>query len=326
MLYDQMDATVKGDYCIGVVIPARNEERFVQRVIETLPQYVDSIVVVNDGSTDDTQKILENLPSSKLHVLQLEGMGVGAAIDSGHQYLLEKWTSEKFISVVVAGDGQMNPNDMDGILEPILAQRADYVKGDRFSHPKGVQKMPRHRKIASRILSFATTLATGQVITDSQCGYTATESEVLRQWNWDTSWRGYGYPNYWLIQLSKLGFRIRHVTVESIYGDEISGIRRFPFLFRVGIMMALEHHRRNFSWLFSHRITPHTLFASIAYFIGWMALLPSMSTDFERELVGRGVAPIFITIAAWAIAHVFDRGAARTVQELRLNAKTRQKT
>ena len=51
-----------------------------------------------------------------------------------------------------------------------------------------------------------------------------------------------------------------------------------------------------------------------------------MSTDFERELVDRGITPIFITIAAWAVAHVFDRGATRTVQELRLNAKARQKT
>ena len=317
---------MKGDCCIGVVIPARNEELFIREVVESLPGYVDAIVVINDGSVDGTKSILEQISTPKLHVIELDGKGVGAAIDTGHQFLLEHWGSQKFISVVVAGDGQMNPEDMEGLLHPILARHADYVKGDRFLHAKGVQNMPKHRRIASRILSFLTTLTAGQAISDSQCGYTATSCEVLRHWNWNRSWKGYGYPNYWLIQISKLGFRIQHIPVESIYGDEVSGIRRSRFFIHVGIMMVREHHRRNFSWLLSRQITPHTLFASIAYLIGWIALIPGMSTDFERELVDRGITPIFITIAAWAVAHVFDRGATRTVQELRLNAKARQKT
>ena len=318
---------MKGEYRIGVVIPARNEERFIQKVVETLPTFVDLAVVINDGSTDETQSILEAMESSeKVDIIKLDGEGVGAAIDAGHQYLLQHWPDQLFISVVMAGDGQMNPDDMEALLRPVIGNAADHAKGDRFAHPNGIESMPNIRRRASQILSFFTGLASGQTTPDPQCGYTATHSDILREWNWKDSWKGYGYPNFWLIRLSTLGYRISHVPVESIYGNEKSGIRQLSFLTKVGFMMAYRHHHRNISWLFSSRITPHTIFAAVAYLIGWIALLPSISTDLERELVGRGVAPLFITIVAWSIAHVFDKGATRTVQELRMNAKARQET
>ena len=318
---------MKGEYRIGVVIPARNEERFIQKVIETLPAFVDLAVIINDGSTDETQSILEAMePSGKIHSINLNGEGVGAAIDAGHRYLLQHWHDQLFISVVMAGDGQMNPDDMEALLQPVLENSADYAKGNRFAHEEGVQAMPIIRRQASQILSFFTGLASGQTVPDPQCGYTATHSDILREWNWKDSWKGYGYPNFWLIRLSTLCCRIAHVPVESIYGNEKSGIRRLSFFTKVGLMMAYQHHHRNISWIFSSRITPHTIFAAVAYAIGWIALLPTVSTDLERELVTRGVAPLFITIVAWSIAHVFDKGATRTVQELRMNAKARQKT
>ena len=157
--------------------------------------------------------------------------------------------------------------------------------------------MPLQRKLASKILSFATTLAAGQAVSDPQCGYTATSSEVLQHWNWERSWRGYGYPTYWLIELAKGGWRMLEVPVKSVYGRETSGIKRLKFFLSVGSMMAIEHHRRNFSWLFSRFITPHTLFALIAYAIGWIALMPKISTDIERELVLRGCPPVVLTLS-----------------------------
>ena len=318
---------MKGEYRVGVVIPAKNEERFIEQVVLTLPKFVDLAVIINDGSTDSTRDILEKVDSAvEMHCIHLEGEGVGFAIDTGHKYLLEHWGNEKFISVVMAGDGQMNPSEMELLLEPLLQNKAEHSKGDRFAHQKGLKSMPPLRRRASRVLSFFTGLASGQTIPDPQCGYTATHSDVLREWNWGDSWRGYGYPNFWLIRLSTMGCRIAHVPVEAIYGEEKSGIRRLSFVVKVGLMMAYRHHHRNFSWIFSNKVTPHTLFAGIAYAIGWMALLPGISTDLERELVGRGTNPAFLTLAAWSIAHVFDKGATRTVQELRINAKTRQTT
>lgn len=317
---------MESGWSVGVVVPAKNEAPFIRKVIETIPELVDCIIVVNDGSTDATH---EEINAAKTHAqvieIQLDGQGVGAAIDAGHQAMLEQFEGP-FVSVVMAGDGQMDPADFGAIIAPVILGHADHVKGNRFSHSAGTDNMPAHRKVASKILSMATTLAAGQSIEDPQCGYTATSHEVLREWNWNRSWKGYGYPNFWLIQLAKGGWRVLEVSVRSVYGKETSGIKRLKFFASVSTMMAVEHHRRNFGWLFNRNVTPHTLFAFIAYAIGWISLLPIISTDLEREMITRGLHPVFLTIGAWAVAHFFDRTATAMVRELRLNAKARQET
>lgn len=319
-------SVMEDDWFIGVVVPARNEAPFIRKVLETIPEIVDCIVVVNDGSTDETSDEIQAAQcSSKVIELTLSGRGVGAAIDAGHQALLEH-LDRPFVSVVMAGDGQMSPEDFHTLITPVISGLCDHAKGNRFAHADGLGGMPKHRRMASKVLGAATTLAAGQPIQDPQCGYTATSHEVLRAWDWERSWEGYGYPNFWLVQLAKAGWRIQEFPVKSVYGQEKSGIRRLKFFTSVGTMLAVEHHRRNFSWLFNRNVTPHTLFAFIAYVIGWVSLLPFISTDLEREMVARGLHPVFLTILAWVVAHFFDRTATAMVRELRMNAKARQET
>ena len=308
---------------IGVVIPARDEEMHIAEVIRGLPSFVDVAVVVDDASQDDTaSNAMQAERTCELVVVQGEGAGVGSAIDIGHRRLLETFNS-RFVSVVMAGDGQMNPDDIEGMLEPIFNGQADHVKGNRILHQNGFNNMPRYRQRASRVLSWFTTLAAGQAVSDPQCGFTATSSEVLRQWNWKRSWNGYGYPNFWLINLSKEGYRIVEHPVESIYRNERSGIKPGRFFLRVGWMMAVEHHRRNLAWLKPSRLTPHTLFALVAYLLGWSALLPGLSNDLERELFARGVPALMMCLFFWFMAHLFDRIATRVHKELKLHAPPR---
>ena len=305
---------------IGVVIPARNEEEHVASVIEGLPSFVDIAVVVDDGSDDTTAAQAKNANTPcELTVLDGGGKGVGSAIDMGHQHLLSTFNS-MFISVVMAGDGQMNPTDMASLLEPIFNNQADHVKGSRLQHPEGFNRMPQYRQRASKVLAFFTTLAAGQPISDPQCGYTATSSEVLRNWNWQRSWSGYGYPNFWLVNLATQGYRIAERPVQSIYRNERSGIKPIRFFLSVGWMMAVEHHRRNLAWLKPKRLTPHTLFAFFAYFLGWSALLPFLSNDLEQEIFARGVPAIVMCLFFWVMAHLFDRAATRVHKELRRSA------
>lgn len=308
---------------IGVVIPARDEQDHIAEVIQGLPALVDIAVVIDDGSLDETRERAKNaIAQCEVVILQGGGNGVGSAIDMGHQHLLGMFNS-KFISVVMAGDGQMNPDDMEGLLEPILNDRADHVKGNRSLHTKGFNKMPPYRQRASTVLTWFTSLAAGQPISDPQCGYTATSSEVLAAWDWSRSWRGYGYPNFWLVNLSKMGFRIEEQPVESIYRDEHSGIKPWRFFTGVGWMMAVEHHRRNLAWLHPKNLTPHTLFALMSYILGWSALIPVVSNDLERELFSRGVPALLMCVFYWTLAHLFDRAATRVHKELRLNASSR---
>ena len=220
---------------IGVVIPARNEAEHLADVLSGIPSFVDKVVVVDDGSTDGTSDLAGNA-----ELVRLEGEGVGSAIDHGHRHLLEIMDSE-FISVVMAGDGQMDPLDMESLIAPIINREAHHSKGERLDR---AGKMPLYRRIGTFILSILTTLACGQTIRDPQCGYTATSSEVLKSWNWERSWKGYGYPNLWLMGISEKGWRIAHVPVRAIYEGQKSGIRVSTFLPKVALMLLIGLHTR----------------------------------------------------------------------------------
>ena len=220
---------------VGVVIPARNESEHLTNVLATIPDFVDKVVVVDDGSTDGTGDL-----ASDVELVRLEGLGVGAAIDAGHQFLLNCFDSD-FISVVMAGDGQMDPDDMKSLLKPILEKKAHHVKGERLDR---AGKMPTYRRFGTFLLAILTTLACGQTIRDPQCGYTATSSEVLTNWNWRISWKGYGYPNWWLMRLSEMGFAISHVPVKAIYDGQKSGIKLSSFFPKVSLMLLIGLHAR----------------------------------------------------------------------------------
>lgn len=283
-------------HAIGVVIPAKNEEEHILRVLETLPPFVDRAVVIDDGSTDSTYDVASNASTAvDVDVIRTQGLGVGGAIDLGHQHFLSTM-DQPFISAVMAGDGQMDPSDLHAVIQPIINDVAEHVKGNRMTTIEDIQQMPKRRRRASKILGWLTTLASGRVVKDPQCGFTATSSNLLNEWDWDKSWRGYGYPNFWLIRLSSTGKRVVDVPVKAVYGSEKSGIQPFKFFARVGLMMTLEHHRRAFRHL-PH--SPWLMFSFVAYLLGYASI--TLATTHSLYLLG---LPIF-----WWIAHRLDRCA-----------------
>ena len=285
---------MKDGHAIGVVIPARNEEHHIRRVLETLPSVVDYAVVIDDGSTDSTFDEATNASTSvSVAMLQTEGIGVGGAIDLGHQHLL-KTIDSPFVSVVMAGDGQMDPDDLEHIIQPIIDDVADHVKGNRMTSVEHIEQMPKRRRRASLILGWLTTLASGRVVRDPQCGYTATSSNLLKEWDWKRSWTGYGYPNYWLIQLSSQGWRVVDVPVKAVYGTEVSGIKPFGFFAKVGLMMTIEHHKR----AFRHVTHSSWLILSLLFYLAGYAFI---GIAFSQPMMILGL-PI-----CWWFAHRLDR-------------------
>mgnify|MGYP001185206743 CR=1 FL=1 len=245
---------------IGVVIPARNEVEHLGGVLSGIPSFVDKVVVVDDGSTDGTGDLAKDV-----ELVRLEGEGVGSAIDHGHRRLLEIMNCE-FISVVMAGDGQMDPDDMESLIAPIINRQAHHSKGERLDR---AGKMPLYRRIGTFILSILTTLACGQTIRDPQCGYTATSSEVLKSWNWERSWKSYGYPNWWLMILSEKGWRISHVPVKAIYEGQKSGIRVSSFLPKVALMLLIGLHTRIIRNTLNNPSLPIVI-TWVTYIAGWI--------------------------------------------------------
>ena len=259
---------------VGVVVPARNESKYIQDVIERMPSFVDKIVVIDDGSTDGTGDLVNNAD-----LITLGGEGVGAAIDAGHRHLLSV-LEKPFVSVVMAGDGQMDPDDMTTIIQPIVNSKAHHVKGERKDR---FRSMPLIRQFGTYILMILTTLACGQTIRDPQCGYTATSYRVLEKWNWNNSWRGYGYPNWWLMQISKNGWVLDHKPVKAIYSGQESGIIIPSFFVKVSIMLLVGLHIR----IIDNTINKQSFFILITWFTyicGWI------------------YSPIL-----WIITHLFDR-------------------
>ncbi len=230
-----------------VVVPARNEAPRIGNVLRDLPSIVDAVVVVDDGSADDTQREAErSRPSTsraKVEVLRHDvSRGVGAAIMSGYRHALSRPGSPRDAFVVMAGDGQMDPADLFAMVGPIVRGEADYVKGNRFdSHDSGA--MPLGRRVAGEALSLATSRVTRLAIHDSQCGYTAIARAACARLDLAAIWPGYGYPNDLLAHLAARKLRVREVIVRPIYRGEPSGIRPWHVA-RIAWLLARASLRR----------------------------------------------------------------------------------
>jgi len=219
---------VLNERTVSVVIPAYREEAHIGRVIETMPGFVDRIIVIDDASPDRTSEIARS-HGGRVRVLRhTTRRGVGAAIATGYATALD-WPCSKRADedavAVMAGDGQMAPEDLAEVVAPIVSGEADYVKGDRFGDPGVRSAMGLPRWIGGQIFSRLTSLAIGQAISDSQCGYTAISRRALASLDLPGLWPSFGYPNDLLGQLAARGARVCEVPVLPIYGSEISKLR-----------------------------------------------------------------------------------------------------
>lgn len=207
---------------IAVVVPALDERERIGRVVTNVPDWVEHVIVVDDGSADGTEAAAHQTRDPRLSVVRhTETRGVGAAIVTGYRRALEL---DADVLVVMAGDGQMDPDDLPALLEPIRRGEADYVKGNRFLH-SARRTMPLARRVAGKVLARATRAATGYVVDDSQCGYTALTARAASRVPLESLWPRYGYPNDLLALLSRGGFRVAEVPVRPVYAGERSGVR-----------------------------------------------------------------------------------------------------
>ena len=201
---------------VSVVIPAFNEAGKIAATVASVPNLVDHVVVVDDASTDETSERVDT--DDRVELLRHgTNRGVGAAIATGYRRALEK---DCDVAVVMAGDGQMDPDDLPALLAPIATGDADYVKGNRFKHPDIWSAMPKSRIVGNVLLSAATRVTSGYShVFDSQCGYTAIHRRALAAIDLDVLWSRYGYPNDLLSRLYVAGVRVVDVPVRPIYGD-----------------------------------------------------------------------------------------------------------
>ena len=211
---------------VVVVVPAWDEAPRIGRVVRAMPAWVDAVVVVDDASRDATAEAAAATGDSRLHVIRHEhNRGVGAAIATGYRRAGELTTGDRDVFVVMAGDGQMDPHDLPALVDPVVRDDADYVKGNRFGSRDVVRTMPPSRLLGGLAFSWATSRAIGVAVADSQCGYTALARGAWARLDLDRLWPGYGYPNDLLSQLALRGLRIGEVPVRAVYADEVSRLK-----------------------------------------------------------------------------------------------------
>ena len=232
------------DVKVAVVVPAYEEQRLIQATLRGVPALVDVVFVVDDASRDGTQAAAQAVSDPRVRVIRHErNRGVGAAIVTGYRTAVEEGCE---LVAVMAADNQMDPDDLEPLLRAIVATPADYAKGNRFLHDE-VQRMPPGRRVAGRVLSWLTRLATGLTVDDTQCGYAVIRAECLRRLDLDGLWPRYGYPNDLLALLARGQARVVEVPVRPVYADERSGVRAWHAILIAGLLL-----RR---WLEARRVS-----------------------------------------------------------------------
>jgi glycosyltransferase involved in cell wall biosynthesis len=210
---------------VAVVVPARDEEALVGATVGGVPRFVDRIFLVDDGSGDATVERARSVGDSRLHVIEHDrARGVGAAIVSGYRRAL----AERMDAVaVMAGDNQMDPDELEGLALPVVRGEVDYAKANRLFTGSAWRLIPRSRYIGNAILSLLTKIASGYWhVADSQAGYTVIARRVLELVDLDRVYTSYGFPNDLLVHLNVWNARVRDFPSRPVYGiGESSGIK-----------------------------------------------------------------------------------------------------
>jgi glycosyltransferase involved in cell wall biosynthesis len=257
---------------LGVVVPCHNEAKNISKVLDKMPDYVDVIYVVDDRSQDETVQIVHDyIARHPRRIVLLEhsvNQGAGGAIVTGYKQSV----ADKIQAVaVMAGDDQMDPDDLPALLAPIISGEADYVKGNRYLDDNAWEKIPKIRFFGNAALSLLTKIASGYWhVIDSQTGYTVITGKTLAKLPLDRLWKRYGYPNHILVMLNIHSCVVRDIPIKAVYhADAVSGIRIGNLIPRLSLLMFRWFLWRMWEKYVLRDFHPLVLF----YLLSWLMLI-----------------------------------------------------
>ncbi|MDD5570347.1 MAG: glycosyltransferase family 2 protein [Bacteroidales bacterium] len=311
---------------IAVVVPAHNEEKQIGMVIETIPDFVDKIIVVNDSSKDKTAEIVKSFwqtkhnegisikntldeaiagrferanrslqermrqeikffvpsevansnPESERIILinLLHNGGVGAAIARGY-----KWCKDYGIdcTAVMAGDGQMDPAELESICNPIISENIDYVKGNRLIHRSALLVIPKSRYFGNSVLSVLTKLASGYWhVSDTQTGFTAISKKALSSIRLHEIYKRYGMPNDLLVKLNIAMCTLKEVEIKPVYDvGESSQMKIYKVIPKILLLLIKSFFKRLWIKYLFRDFHPLFLLYNFAFILGivWIPYL-----------------------------------------------------
>ncbi len=221
------------------MIPAYNEETQIGRVIETMPDFVDKMVIVDDSSRDKTvEKVrLYQTNNERIElIIHTQNQGVGGAIATGYKWVRDH---DFDVAAVMAGDGQMDPKDLPNLLDPVVEDKTDYSKGNRLFTGEAYKKIPKVRYYGNAFLSLLTKIASGYWhVADFQSGYTVINKKALHLIEWDKMYKHFGQPNDLLVRLNVYNFRVADIPIEPVYNiGERSNINILKVIFTISWLL-----------------------------------------------------------------------------------------
>jgi dolichol-phosphate mannosyltransferase len=217
---------------LTVVIPCYNVSRHIEDVIKKLPAEVSWIIAVNDQSKDDTEKVLTRLQAENKKVIFIThqvNQGVGGAMITGFKRSIELNSD---VTIKVDGDDQMDSSYIPGLIKPIIDNKADYTKGNRFRDFKALRQMPVLRRFGNLGLSFMIKAASGYWnIFDPNNGFVAISNEMLKTIDINKIHKRYFFESSMLIELYHASAVIHEIPMKARYGDEVSNLSLTRTLF-----------------------------------------------------------------------------------------------
>jgi glycosyltransferase involved in cell wall biosynthesis len=244
------------DCNIAAVIPCFRVEREISSVLASLPSYLTNIIVVDDGSPDNTSALVTQFAANdnRIHLIRHEkNQGVGGAMITGFRQALALGAQ---VVVKIDGDGQMDTAHLPHLILPLLQGRADYAKGNRFRDFEALHAMPLIRRMGNMALAFLSKAATGYWnLFDPTNGFIAIHGGVLAMLPLQRIDHSFFFETSMLAQLHLIGAVVKDVPMPARYRGERSNlsVRRtlleFPWkLFKTFLRRVLL---KNFIYDFS---------------------------------------------------------------------------
>jgi glycosyltransferase involved in cell wall biosynthesis len=282
---------------VAVVVPAHNEEDLIGATLQGIPGFVDRIYVVDDLSTDATAERARAVEDPRVEVITHDrNRGVGAAIVTGYKRALAERMDA---TAVMAGDNQMDPDELEMLTTPIVRDELDYAKANRLFTGSAWKLIPRNRYIGNAILSLFTKVASGYWhVADSQAGYTVISLRVLQLLDLDRIYTSYGFPNDMLVHLNVWSARVRDFPSRPIYGvGERSGIKIRRVVPRISWLLW-----KGFFWRMREKYVIRDFHPLVFfYFLGFLMVTVGLALGiFETVLrfQGNNITPATVVLIA----------------------------
>jgi len=212
-----------------VCIPAFNEEKPIVDVIKKSLNYVDRVVVCDDGSSDSTAEQARN--AGAIVLKHEKNMGKGNAMKSLFKYAKDV---DADVIITIDGDGQFLPEQIESLIKPILENNYDIVIGNRFSDD---QEMPSYRKVGNKMLDKITKLAADLPFSDTQSGFRSYSKKAIQSISFSTN--GFGVDSEILINAVDKGLKITETKVTVLYNTGEKTSTKDPVSHSMSVIASL---------------------------------------------------------------------------------------